>query len=240
MIKFFRKIRQNMIKENKASKYLLYAIGEIILVVIGILIALSINNWNQERVSKNKAYSYLNQINNDLSLDLKFYKYSINRASERIRVFDNVVKSDFKNDTLITKLGSIITLNSDPREFGNSYSSFVNSGDIDLIEDKALIAKLHDYYNRICPSYNSASEYHKTFNVQNVEGPLLQTLVMEADGTWSLESLKKEMASGNLISKVNWQNMAFKSLVRILERGQKEAQELQELIKNLDKTRAES
>jgi sensor domain CHASE-containing protein len=49
MIKFFRKIRQNMIKENRTSKYLLYAIGEIVLVVIGILIALSINNSNQER-----------------------------------------------------------------------------------------------------------------------------------------------------------------------------------------------
>jgi len=47
MIKFFRKIRQKMLTENKFSKYLLYAIGEIILVVIGILIALSINNWNQ-------------------------------------------------------------------------------------------------------------------------------------------------------------------------------------------------
>jgi hypothetical protein len=44
MIKFFRKIRQTTIKENKASKYLLYAIGEIILVVIGIVIALQINN----------------------------------------------------------------------------------------------------------------------------------------------------------------------------------------------------
>ena len=52
MIKFFRKIRKNMIKENKVSKYMLYAIGEIILVVIGILIALQINNWNN--VQKNK------------------------------------------------------------------------------------------------------------------------------------------------------------------------------------------
>ena len=54
MIKFFRKVRQNMIKENKASKYLLYALGEIILVVIGILIALQINNWNQG-LKDNKA-----------------------------------------------------------------------------------------------------------------------------------------------------------------------------------------
>ena len=49
MIKFFRKIRQNLIIENKTSKYFKYAIGEIILVVIGILIALQINNWNENR-----------------------------------------------------------------------------------------------------------------------------------------------------------------------------------------------
>lgn len=47
MIKFFRKIRQRMFTENKFGKYLIYAIGEIILVVIGILIALQINNWNE-------------------------------------------------------------------------------------------------------------------------------------------------------------------------------------------------
>jgi len=49
MIKFFRNIRQNLLAEGKTSKYLKYAIGEIILVVIGILIALQINNWNENR-----------------------------------------------------------------------------------------------------------------------------------------------------------------------------------------------
>ena len=50
MIKFFRKIRQKLLTQNKFSKYLLYAVGEIVLVVIGILIALQINNWNQDRL----------------------------------------------------------------------------------------------------------------------------------------------------------------------------------------------
>jgi hypothetical protein len=49
VIKFFRKIRQRLVTENKFSKYMLYAIGEITLVVIGILIALQINNWNENR-----------------------------------------------------------------------------------------------------------------------------------------------------------------------------------------------
>ncbi len=49
MIKFFRKIRYDLMEQNKTGKYLKYAIGEIVLVVIGILIALSINNWNEQR-----------------------------------------------------------------------------------------------------------------------------------------------------------------------------------------------
>ncbi|SKB88672.1 DUF6090 family protein, partial [Maribacter arcticus] len=49
MIKFFRKIRQQLLTENKFSKYLLYAIGEIVLVMVGILLALQVNNWNELR-----------------------------------------------------------------------------------------------------------------------------------------------------------------------------------------------
>jgi len=59
MIKFFRKIRQNLLSEGKTGKYLKYAIGEIILVVIGILIALSINNWNENRKTINTQEKYL-------------------------------------------------------------------------------------------------------------------------------------------------------------------------------------
>ena len=66
MIKFFRKIRQNLLIKNKFSKYLLYAIGEIVLVVIGILIALGINNRNQERINEDKITSILKEIQNDL------------------------------------------------------------------------------------------------------------------------------------------------------------------------------
>ena len=63
MIKLFRKIRQKLLAENKISKYLIYAIGEIILVVIGILIALQINNWNESNKEKKKHGYYLNSLN---------------------------------------------------------------------------------------------------------------------------------------------------------------------------------
>jgi hypothetical protein len=69
MIKFFRHIRQNLIMENKTGKYLKYAIGEIILVVIGILIALSINNWNTKQSLKQRGAELLSGIRSDLQKD---------------------------------------------------------------------------------------------------------------------------------------------------------------------------
>ena len=57
MLKIFRKIRQNMLKNNKVTAYLLYAIGEIVLVMIGILLALQVNNWNEKRKQKTEKTS---------------------------------------------------------------------------------------------------------------------------------------------------------------------------------------
>src|SRR6056297_3604459 len=71
MIKFFRRIRQKLLAENKFSKYLLYAIGEIILVVIGILIALSINNWNEGIKIKAKEREILLHMKRNLESNLQ-------------------------------------------------------------------------------------------------------------------------------------------------------------------------
>lgn len=69
MIKFFRRIRQSLLTENKFSKYLLYAIGEITLVVIGILIALQINNWNNDKKDRKLEKQYIIGLVNDLKTD---------------------------------------------------------------------------------------------------------------------------------------------------------------------------
>ncbi|MTE27857.1 DUF6090 family protein [Winogradskyella ouciana] len=81
MIQFFRKIRNNMIKENRFSKYLLYAIGEIILVVIGILIALQINNWNNNRLNKNLEKRTLISLKSDLNLQEKIIQRQIDKEN---------------------------------------------------------------------------------------------------------------------------------------------------------------
>jgi hypothetical protein len=80
MIKLFRKIRQNLLSVGKTGKYLKYAIGEIVLVVIGILIALSINNWNDENTNHKKEINYLKSLRNEMQSNLK----ELNNEEKRI------------------------------------------------------------------------------------------------------------------------------------------------------------
>lgn len=95
MIKFFRRIRQNLLSDNKFSKYLVYAIGEIILVVIGILIALQINNWNSQRQLKNQELGFLKELKAGivadkqlLSATLKDYKTD----HKALKILDSLLK----------------------------------------------------------------------------------------------------------------------------------------------------
>lgn len=77
MIQFFRRIRQRLLSENKFSKYLLYAIGEIFLVVIGILIALQINNWNEWRKDRKVEVKLLKEIQENLTAGIEDLQYTV-------------------------------------------------------------------------------------------------------------------------------------------------------------------
>lgn len=71
MIRFFRSIRQRLLEENRFTRYMLYAIGEIILVVVGILIALQINNWNEDRKLRHKQVDLINALILDLNAKME-------------------------------------------------------------------------------------------------------------------------------------------------------------------------
>jgi hypothetical protein len=90
MIKFFRNIRQRLVTESKFSKYLIYAIGEIILVVIGILIALQVNNWNTDRMNRTRVANYSRSLIQDLSNDIDMIKVSQFQALKSFERIDSL------------------------------------------------------------------------------------------------------------------------------------------------------
>nr|WP_282043657.1 DUF6090 family protein [Winogradskyella flava] len=97
MIKFFRKIRQQLIQENKMGKYFKYAIGEILLVVIGILIALQINNWNENRKSRLTEVTKLNKLLEDLKLDSIAFDSNLRVLSEINNLHQQLYNIGYKN-----------------------------------------------------------------------------------------------------------------------------------------------
>ncbi|MDC6367810.1 MULTISPECIES: DUF6090 family protein [Flavobacteriaceae] len=111
MIKFFRKIRQKLLSENKFSKYLIYAVGEIVLVVIGILIALQINNWNEQRKIKKQE----TQVYKELKSDLLQTRYDIlnvvsnNKAivNSTTKLIEAISKKKPYNDSIYKHFSSI-------------------------------------------------------------------------------------------------------------------------------------
>ena len=94
MIKFFRHIRKDLMEKNKTSKYFKYAIGEIILVVIGILIALQINNWNEHKKLKVQEVEALTEIISDLTINNnQFNQYPNNQNNFNTRIVTKTVLS---------------------------------------------------------------------------------------------------------------------------------------------------
>tara|TARA_R110002051_G_C8579655_1_gene477043 strand:- start:53 stop:796 length:744 start_codon:yes stop_codon:yes gene_type:complete len=137
MIKFFRKIRQNLLMENKTGKYFKYAIGEIILVVIGILIALQINNWNENQKLEKTTEDYYTQLLDDLNNDIISTQSIIKEFSNQQKEYNNYISSyDKKGLTPIKAYEQVskLALIYSPITFNtNTIESLQNSGDIGLI-----------------------------------------------------------------------------------------------------------
>ena len=152
MIKFFRQIRYNLMEQNKTSKYFKYAIGEIVLVVIGILIALQINNWNQNRLNENLESQYYKRLLEDLREELVILQSTLNyshqvlgHAEKAIAVFEN---SPDANPNPVDNLINIYQASQ--LQYANAasstYQELIASGQINLIQNDSLKTALIRYY----------------------------------------------------------------------------------------------
>ncbi|WP_179345515.1 DUF6090 family protein [Winogradskyella ursingii] len=181
MIKFFRHIRQRLVKENRTSKYLLYAIGEIILVVIGILIALQINNWSDERKTQNLEEKILKELHVNLSMDLKelqddvSYMDNINSASIDVREF--IENNEFPNDSIFKVISILrVTPHFDPNKSG--YQLLQSKG-VEVISNDSLRNDISLLYERSYPYYKRYEEERLRFHALHSEPLLLKYFTMQ-------------------------------------------------------------
>jgi hypothetical protein len=150
MIKFFRRIRHSLIIENKTGRYLKYAIGEIILVVIGILIALSINNWNEGRKESRAASSFLLGIKQDLKADSLFIEKLIPEylgRQTKFQHFTSLTQKKVGKDSLnYDKIIELIIPQSTFFGKVGSYNAMISEGRTTIIKNKGLLNIVQGLY----------------------------------------------------------------------------------------------
>ncbi|MBT8221517.1 MAG: hypothetical protein KJP00_16935 [Bacteroidia bacterium] len=186
MFTFLRRLRKSLIESNSTKKYLLYAIGEILLVVIGILIALQINNWNEEKKNDRREVQFLKGIQADLRKDSAFISYLLDLEKSRFRVAESikpgmienyfefnlqgssrrdVIKSYFDqiralpsslNDTILMK--DYCRRGPAFRTTVGTFNALLSDGNTELIKNKLLFNQLQNFYLVHFVSINSIYE----------------------------------------------------------------------------------
>jgi len=138
---------------GKTGKYFKYAIGEIVLVVIGILIALQINNWNENRKQNLLEADYYCRLLEDLEQDLALYNGLISQTKERLVASNQAVRLLQQKDVKKIEIGKQIWLAGKAIyiDFKPNESSFedLKSSNLNIIKDKKIIKALNTYYNSI-------------------------------------------------------------------------------------------
>jgi hypothetical protein len=169
MIKFFSKIRQKTLTENKLSKYLIYAIGEIILVVIGILIAIQLNEWRNDSVNTKQNQKVLLSLKTDFEVSLRRLDtvyYHQDKSFKKFIISKNLIDSvNYVTDN------TIFRENLSHGGYGYSFNpingalrSAISSGDIHLIENDRLIELLFSWEDLVIDSYEEIEILEKLSN----------------------------------------------------------------------------
>ena len=162
MIKFFRNIRQNLLSEGKTGRYLKYAIGEILLVVIGILIAIQINNWNESNKVKTEEILYLKRLKIDLEKDILYYNENIDRANLLIDRNTSFLKKIYSEQKSIDEGREVMNIPLWDSEYlsiqDNTFRELVSSGKLNSISNPTLKVAVVDLYRLIESNSNKIKE----------------------------------------------------------------------------------
>lgn len=153
MIHFYRKIRKQLLGENNTRKYFKYAVGEILLVVVGILIALQVNNWNVEKSNNNLIKASAYNLINDLEKDMHKTKRIIRQIEKQITYIDS--SASYVRSKSIDQIQNLDILYEFNMYYG--YKPFTwhtatiegikNSGNLSLIKSDSLRTKIASYYS---------------------------------------------------------------------------------------------
>ena len=162
MTRFLRKIRQNLFTENRVTKYLIYAIGEIFLVVVGILIALSVNNWNEWKNERKIEKGLLIELRDNLERNIDLIDTASAKVNEINKTTNTIIEiieeKNLYSDTIINYFGELLRSGSYLLRLNtNGYESLRNTG-FEILSSKIIKNEILMLFETTYPSYIKTTE----------------------------------------------------------------------------------
>ena len=216
MLPFLKKIRHQLVQENRFSRYLLYAIGEIFLVVIGILIALQINNWNEEKKIRNYELKMLRELSNVIKKDEGYFGSMVDRLQQKGQAVDKLlqfretkmaIQDSISNYFQVTRYETLFQYNSGP------YGSIKSSG-IEKISNDSIRTRMVDLYEFLIPRTEKILERLEGSNSQEEElmESLTERVLIERNGN---QIIQRVITDPQVIFKPDFLHFQYWPIIQI-------------------------
>lgn len=173
MIRYFRRLRQELLSKNGHSTYFLYAIGEIVLVMIGILLALQVNNWSEERKIKKTVATYKKSLSEDLKKEIIKSRSAISDMEEELNELESfserISHNSLNIDTIINIYRYEFSLEINPANLNVlTLNALVSTGNINLLEDElySSLMKLNDVLEKTVQNIEINKEFFMIYSTR--------------------------------------------------------------------------
>jgi len=230
-MKIIRKLRHDLVKEGKFRRYLIYGVGEILLVMISILLAFKVNNWNDRRNNKKTEIQYYQNIKSQLYEDLDLISSNIIYNDHYLEQFDYATQIIEANDRSKIDTLTAITLNlteySDFYRNSNIYETIVNSGEIKLLTNRKIIEGLQ----RLEETYVYINK------MEGVHFELIKLYILP-DIFKNVKIISAEVENPDKLFEFEFQNKFVIAMAVMKEKGEiytRALNEIKELIELIDK-----